>query len=137
MRKAGRSRGLHRSRRKNSGGLRPTLPLLLLLLLLFAVSAFGGYRYVALHETPEVSEEAEAQGGVWILQNCNVREAPGTEAAVIGGGTEGEVFEYAGRTEATREDARWYSIVFEGRTGWVSEAVAELRLDGENGRKEQ
>lgn len=106
-----------------------SFPFLILCVMLFCISAFAGYQYTATHDNGTVSGQEAAMGAVSITQNCNIREAPGTVSAVIGSGTEGEVYEYAGSTEITGEDSQWYSIRFEGGIGWVSEAVAELTID--------
>ncbi|MDO4266031.1 MAG: SH3 domain-containing protein [Eubacteriales bacterium] len=106
-----------------------TLPFIVLCLFLFCISAFAGYQYTAVHDNGTVSERDAAMGAVKIIQNCNIREAPGTVSEVIGGGKEGDIYEYAGSTEITGEDSRWFSIRFEGGIGWVSEAVAELTID--------
>ena len=126
-----------RSRRK--AGTAASLPaekkripcrLLLLFLLLFFASAAAGYRYVALYHNPtEVAADAAETGAVRILENCNIRSAPGTDSKVIGGGKKGQIFEYAGKTEVTGEDSKWYSIEYKDTTAWVSEAVAELQPD--------
>ena len=104
-------------------------PFLCLCFLLFCISAVVGYQYTAIHDNGTVSESDAAMGMVRITQNCNIRQAPGTASEVIGGGKEGEIYEYAGSTEITGEDSRWYSIRMEDGTGWVSEAVADLVID--------
>lgn len=124
-----------RSRGKRRNGIRAAdlwkPPFLLLYALVFLLSVWAGYEYIAIwHNTGTVSAEAASTGGVRITQNCNIREAPGTDSPVIGGGSEGTVYEYAGRTETTGEDSLWYSIYYEDTVGWVSEAVASFRPDG-------
>ena len=110
----------------------PARPLraVLLFLLVFLLSAAAGYRYTALHEAPVMPSDGAAEtGAVRILENCNVRKAAGTGAEVIGGGKKDQVFEYAGKTEITGEDNKWYSIYYEDTIGWVSEAVAAFTPD--------
>ena len=115
-----------RKRRKRKG---TPWCFLLLCALAFGISFGLSYRYTAVHDQGTVPAEAAASDGVWITQNCNIRKGPGTAFEVIGGGHEGEIFEYAGQTETAGEDSLWYSIYFEDGTGWVSEAVAQLSLD--------
>lgn len=110
----------------------PARPLraVLLFLLVFLLSAAAGYRYTALHEDPVMPSDGAAEtGAVRILENCNVRKAAGTGAEVIGGGKKDQIFEYAGKTEITGEDNKWYSIYYEDTIGWVSEAVAAFTPD--------
>lgn len=103
---------------------------ILFLFLLFAVSSAAGYGYAALDQkSAEVTPGAAEMGAVRILENCNIRSAPGTDSEVIGGGKKGQIFEYAGKTELAKEGVKWYCIEYNGRTAWVSKAVAELETD--------
>ena len=116
----------------SSGSASSARPLraVLLFLLVFLLSAAAGYRYTALHEDPVMPSDGAAEtGAVRILENCNVRKAAGTGAEVIGGGKKNQIFEYAGKTEITGEDNKWYSIYYEDTIGWVSEAVAAFTPD--------
>jgi len=79
-----------------------------------------------------VYSQLENNGYLWYREveivegKCNVRTGPGLSHKSLGTAYEGEILAYAGGISYDDRGVAWYSVSFEGQTGWVSSVYAEI-----------
>ena len=72
------------------------------------------------------SGASSGSGNVTFSGNVNVRTGPGLDYGKLGTVNKGQTLTYAGDTRYDNRGVAWYSVYYNGRTGWVSSKYASV-----------
>ena len=73
------------------------------------------------------SGASSGSGNVTFSGNVNVRTGPGLDYGKLGTVNKGQTLTYAGDTRYDNRGVAWYSVYYNGKTGWVSSKYASVK----------